>query len=81
LKDIETKSAKDNKLADRLDKIEAKLNRPGIGHDNDNEPEETKAAKAAFGTYLRNGKQGVSPLELKSLIGIGRPARRLFGPR
>ncbi|WP_438274379.1 phage major capsid protein [Nitrobacter sp.] len=80
LKDIETKSANDNKLADRLDKLEAKLNRPGVRHDNDNEPEETKAAKAAFGTYLRNGKQGVSPLELKSLIVSGDPQGGYLAP-
>ncbi len=29
LKAIETKTANDNKLGDRLDRIEAKLNRPG----------------------------------------------------
>lgn len=80
LKDIETKSANDNKLADRLDKLEAKLNRPGVNHDNDNEAEETKAAKAAFGTYLRNGKQGVSPLELKSLIISGDPQGGYLAP-
>jgi HK97 family phage major capsid protein len=79
LKDIETKSANDNKLADRLDKIEAKMNRPGVRHDNDNEPEETKAAKAAFGTYLRRGDK-VDKLELKTLIESGDPQGGYLAP-
>lgn len=79
LKDIETKAANDSKLADRLDKIEAKMNRPGVRHDNDNEPEETKAAKSAFGTYLRNGKQG-DTLELKSLIVSSDPQGGYLAP-
>lgn len=80
LKEVETKSANDNKLADRLDKLEAKMNRPGQRHDNDNEAEETKAAKSAFGTYLRNGKQGVSPLEMKSLIVSSDPQGGYLAP-
>lgn len=77
LENIETVNTK---LADRMDKVEAKLNRPGVNHDNDNEAEETKAAKAAFGTYLRNGKEGVSPLELKTLIVSGDPQGGYLAP-
>nr|WP_245270064.1 phage major capsid protein [Nitrobacter hamburgensis] len=69
LKDIETKTANDNKLADRLDKIEAKMNRPGVGlkGDNDNDAKlETKALAA----YLRHGDR-TDPLELKTLTVSG----------
>lgn len=51
LKDIETKAADATKLADRLDKLEAKANRPGTGETKDGQTEEQKA----FGVYLRRG--------------------------
>jgi HK97 family phage major capsid protein len=67
LKPIETKAANDNKLTDRLDRIEAKLNRPGtveIKADNDNDGIERKA----FASFVRSGREGMDPLELKSLV-------------
>jgi len=63
---IETKAANDNKLGERLDKIEAKLNRPNGSqqHANDNEPKiETKALNG----FLRNGAQSLDELERKTL--------------
>ena len=51
LKDIETKAADGTKLADRLDKLEAKANRPGTAETKDGQTEEQKA----FGVYLRRG--------------------------
>lgn len=78
LKEIETKSANDNKLADRLDKLEAKANRPGAGqrHDNDNDGKlETKA----FAAYLRDGK-AADPLELKTLIVSSDPQGGYLAP-
>lgn len=64
LKAIETKTANDNKLVDRLDRIEAKLNRPGKTANNDNEPKlETKALNG----FLRNGVQSLDDLERKTL--------------
>ena len=63
LKAIETKSA-DNRLADRLDKIEAKVNRPNNKPANDNEPKlETKALNG----FLRGGVQSLDELERKTL--------------
>lgn len=63
LKAIETKAANDNKLGDRLDRIEAKLNRPGTPA-NDNEPKlETKA----LSKFLRNGIGALDDLERKTL--------------
>ncbi len=62
---VETKAANDNKLADRLDRIEAKLNRPGVGiAANDNDPKiETKALNA----YLRGGVASLDDIERKTL--------------
>jgi HK97 family phage major capsid protein len=67
LKPIETKSADDAKLRARLDTIEAKLNRPGtveLKSDNDNGGIERKA----FASFVRSGREGMDPLEVKSLV-------------
>lgn len=63
LKDIETK-ADTTKLVDRMDKLEAKMNRPGAGEHKD--PDAALETKA-FGAYLRSGDRA-DPLELKTLI-------------
>lgn len=56
-----TGAANDNqKLADRLDKLEAKAARPGVGAANDNNPAEIEMK--AFATYLRTG----SDVEVKA---------------
>lgn len=63
---LETKAANDNtKLTERLDRIEAKVNRPGSkSAANDNEPKlETKALNG----FLRNGAQSLDDLEKKTL--------------
>lgn len=72
MKDIETKSANDNKLAERLDKIEAKMNRPGVGqrHDNDND---AKLETKAFNSFLRGGVASLDDIEKKT-INAGSPA-------
>lgn len=72
LKDIETKSANDNKLADRLDKLEAKMNRPGAGsrHDNDND---AKLETKALNSFLRGGVASLDDIEKKTL-NAGTPA-------
>lgn len=67
LKPIETKSADDAKLKARLDAMEAKLNRPGtveIKADNDNGGVERKA----FTSYVRNGREAMDQLEVKTLV-------------
>ena len=68
LKVVETKSADAIKLGDRLDKIEAKLNRPGGNEtktaDNDNVSLERKA----FTTFVRSGREALAAEEVKSLI-------------
>lgn len=66
LKEIETKSANDNKLADRLDKLEAKANRPGAGqrHDNDND---AKLETKALNKFLKGGVSSLDDLERKTL--------------
>ncbi|OKO88058.1 hypothetical protein AC629_10950 [Bradyrhizobium sp. NAS80.1] len=63
---LETKAANDNtKLTERLDRIEAKVNRPGNRAANDNEPKiETKA----FEAFLRGGAERMDDLEKKSLV-------------
>jgi HK97 family phage major capsid protein len=72
LKDIETKAANDNKLAERLDKLEAKANRPGAGirHDNDND---AKLETKAFNSFLRGGVASLDEIEKKTL-NAGTPA-------
>ncbi|QOZ76721.1 phage major capsid protein [Bradyrhizobium sp. CCBAU 53351] len=62
---LETKAANDNtKLTERLDRIEAKVNRPGNRAANDNEPGlETKA----LNKYLRGGAGALDDLERKTL--------------
>ena len=66
---VETKSVDAAKLTDRLDKIEAKVNRPGANTDpaNDNKKIETKAAKASFDAYARTGRGELSANEVKSM--------------
>lgn len=63
LKAIETK-ANDNALKDRLDKIEAKINRPG--HESKGGNADAAIETKAFAAYLRDGKTA-DPLELKAL--------------
>lgn len=63
---LETKAANDNtKLTERLDRIEAKINRPGAkSAANDNEPQvETKALNG----FLRSGPQSLDDIEKKTL--------------
>jgi len=61
-----TAASNDNsKLADRLDKLEAKASRPGLTGDNDNDPAiETKA----FISYARRGIERMDDVERKSLV-------------
>lgn len=69
LKAVETKSAEietkadTSKLADRLDKIEAKIKRPG---QNGDEKPEAEVERKAWLTYLRKGQQ-TDDVELKVL--------------
>ena len=69
LKVVETKSVDAAKLTDRLDKLEAKINRPGANADpaNDNTKLETKAAKASFASYARTGRGELSATEIKAM--------------
>ncbi|HVA17805.1 MAG TPA: phage major capsid protein [Candidatus Dormibacteraeota bacterium] len=68
LKAIETKSANAAKVTDRLDKIEAKLNRP-VANDNNDATDETKKLETkAFGKFLRSGREALGADEVKSLI-------------
>ncbi|WFU69447.1 phage major capsid protein [Bradyrhizobium sp. CB2312] len=62
---LETKAANDNRLTERLDRIEAKINRPGNkSAANDNEPQvETKA----LNSFLRGGLQSLDDVEKKTL--------------
>jgi len=67
LKQIETKSVDAAKLTDRLDKLEAKLNRPANDNqhaDNDNQ----KIERKSFTTFLRSGREAMGAEEVKSLI-------------
>jgi HK97 family phage major capsid protein len=65
LKAIETKHANDNKLGDRLDKIEAKVNRVPLEQKKDAGTDlETKA----FTSFVRRGKEAMEAEEVKSLV-------------
>jgi HK97 family phage major capsid protein len=67
LKDIETKAAaNDNsKIADRLDKLEAKASRPGFAG-NDNNPDAALETKA-FVSFARRGVERMDDVERKAL--------------
>lgn len=68
LKAIETKSADAAKLADRLDKIEAKIARPAVA--TGTKPEDEKAAieRKMFGNYLRHGRDVLTADEQKAMF-------------
>lgn len=76
LKDIETK-ADTTKLVDRMDKLEAKINRPGSGDHKD--PDAALEIKA-FGAYVRSGITPPDPLELKTLIVSSDPQGGYLAP-
>jgi HK97 family phage major capsid protein len=61
LKEIEEKGGDPAKFMDRLDKLEARLNRPGNGGDNS---DDVSAERKAFADYLRHGDRSH---ELKTL--------------
>lgn len=63
LKAIETKSADSAKLNDRLDKIEAKMQRPGAGEKIEDASLEVKS----FNAFMRRGIERLQPDEVKSL--------------
>ncbi|WP_152047177.1 phage major capsid protein [Aureimonas psammosilenae] len=58
-------AAAEKKAADRLDKLETKLNRPAVHTDTD-KPEATIETKA-FNRFLRRGEAGMSPDEQKAM--------------
>lgn len=79
LKAIETKSADAVKLTDRLDKLEAKINRPANDNrsaDNDNQKIEQKA----FTSFLRKGREGMGADEVKSLTVGNDPSGGYLAP-
>lgn len=63
---LELKAANDNiaKLTARLDKVEAKANRPVAANDNADQPSEERKV---FAAYLRHGAERVSADEVKAL--------------
>jgi HK97 family phage major capsid protein len=66
-KTIETKSTDDAKFKARLDAMEAKLNRPGtveLKSDND----DGGIGRKAFASFVRNGREAMDALEVKSLV-------------
>lgn len=73
--DIETKATDAAKLGDRLDKIEARMNRPTPG--DADKPDDIE--RKAFGTYLRLGNQAPAD-ELKTLVVSGDPQGGYLAP-
>lgn len=70
LKAIETKSADSAKLAERLDKLEAKIARPAV-HTGTADAEEKKQAeieRKTYGKFIRNGRDNLSADEQKALF-------------
>jgi HK97 family phage major capsid protein len=70
LKALETKGANDNKVADRLNKLEAKMNRPGADATGEGD---AKLETKAFNAFLRSGVAGLDDIEKKTL-NAGAPA-------
>lgn len=54
------------KITDRMDQLEAKMQRSGTGGNVDKD-EDAELEKKAFGTYLRQGKDGISEIEKKAM--------------
>jgi HK97 family phage major capsid protein len=75
LKAIETKSADADKLTDRLNKIEAKLNRPA----SDDANPDAELEKKAFGSYLRHGDRAPHD-EIKTLVVSSDPQGGYLAP-
>ena len=66
---VETKSVDAAKLTDRLDKLEAKMQRPGTGNTADDAKKlEVKTRADAFTTFVRRGREAMGAEEIKSLI-------------
>ncbi|MBB5045934.1 HK97 family phage major capsid protein [Rhodopseudomonas rhenobacensis] len=77
-KALETKApATDPKLTERLDKIEAKVNRPGAT--DKTKDEQAESEKKAFHSYLRQGDRA-DPVELKTLIVSSDPQGGYLAP-
>ncbi|MFG1201745.1 phage major capsid protein [Xanthobacter aminoxidans] len=73
--DAATETKGFDKLNDRLDKIEAKMNRPAGGE----RKEEPSAERKAFGTYLRHGDRTPAD-ELKTLVVSSDPQGGYLAP-
>ena len=68
---VETKSVDAEKLTDRLNKLEAKMQRPVTGNADDDKKLERKMerkAKRAGSSSIRSGREGMDAEEIKSLI-------------
>jgi HK97 family phage major capsid protein len=65
IKTVDAKTALDPKLVERLDRLEAKTNRPGTGTDETKEADALE--KKAFETFVRKGKEALTADEIKSL--------------
>jgi HK97 family phage major capsid protein len=76
LKDIEAKTAENDKLKDRVKELETKANRPGGSKDTKDEPTEERKA---FGIYLRRGDATPTD-ELKTLTVSSDPSGGYFAP-
>jgi HK97 family phage major capsid protein len=81
LKAIEGKGA-DPKLQDRLDKLEAKLNRPSTGADDDKKAKKAaaKVEAKAFEAFVRKGRESMTVDEVKSLRISDDPAGGYLAP-
>lgn len=75
---LEKKQANDNGLGDRLDKIEAKLNRPGLTRAMSEAESRVALETKAFADYLRNPNS--LSLETKTLRVSNDPQGGIFAP-
>jgi HK97 family phage major capsid protein len=68
LKAIETKSADAAKLAERLDKIEAKLARPAVHTGTKADEDQAAIERKAYSKFIRSGREGLAADEQKALF-------------
>src|SRR5580704_4650685 len=80
LKVIETKAADAAKVTERLDKIEAKMNRPAAGDIAADANDNQKIERKAFATFIRKGESRMGAEEVKSLIVGDDPRGGYFAP-
>ena len=77
---LETKTANDNKLADRVKAVETRLNRPGVGVETKSANDNGEIERKAFISYVRKGIERMPNDEAKALTVANGPTAGYLAP-